>query len=773
MTCTYNYWLVALSVALAMFSAYAALDLAGRVTAARRWGRAGWLVGGAVAMGMGIWAMHYVGMLACSLPLPVLYDYPTVAVSLLAAIASSAVALFTVSREHMVAGRLLAGGLAMGGGIAAMHYIGMAAMRVPALVVYRWDRVALSVALSIAISLVALSLSFRVRQDQRTSLPKVLSALLMGSAIPLMHYTGMWAVSFHDAGQVSFSSSHAVQTSLLGVGVISSTSFSLLIIVIVAAFMDRMLSLRSLALGAAQGDLSHFRALAEAIPEIVWTASPDGMTDYCNKRWYQVTGMSEEQTLGRGWTNAIHPEDVSVRMRDWEHARKTGESFQTEYRLLDAQKNYRWYLSRASAVRDSTGAVTKWFGTCTDIEEQKHNQEILEKEIKERTLELADANTRLQEEMWDRDLARKELDQQNEAMVRDLTERSHRATLLAKMGELLQSCITKGEVFAAALGFAPRVFPVTRGALALLNSSRNLAEVIGFWAECKLPLTVFEPEDCWALRTGHPHLVLAGDSTARCRHAEGVEHTYMCIPILAQGEVLGILHFQTTDEVPTEGEADLSFKTTFAGQVGLSIANIRLRDALRTQSVKDPLTGLYNRRYLEETLEREIRRAGRAQQRLGLLILDLDHFKRFNDTYGHEAGDTVLREVGALLARSIRVEDTVCRFGGEEFVIILPTADLDAAVMRAERVGAKLRELTVLHQGQSLGILTASVGVAEFPRHGSAPKELLAAADAALYRAKEEGRDRVVSAGAPTQQESAAVAPEAGPSSELISGTML
>jgi C4-dicarboxylate-specific signal transduction histidine kinase len=120
-------------------------------------------------------------------------------------------------------------------------------------------------------------------------------------------------------------------------------------------------------------------------------------------------------------------------MRDWEHARKTGESFQTEYRLLDAQKNYRWYLSRASAVRDSTGAVTKWFGTCTDIEEQKHNQEILEKEIKERTLELADANTRLQEEMWDRDLARKELDQQNEAMVRDLTERSHRATLLAKL----------------------------------------------------------------------------------------------------------------------------------------------------------------------------------------------------------------------------------------------------------------------------------------------------------------------------------------------------
>jgi diguanylate cyclase (GGDEF)-like protein/PAS domain S-box-containing protein len=745
-TCTYNYWLVALSVALAMFSAYAALDLTGRVTAAHKWGRVVWLSGGAIAMGVGIWAMHYIGMLACSLPLPVLYDYPTVAVSLLAAIASSAVALFTASRDRMGAGQLAAGSLAMGGGIASMHYIGMSAMRIPALMVYRWDRVVFSVALAIVISLVALRLSFRVRQEKRASLRKVASAALMGSAIPLMHYTGMWAVSFRDTAQVSFSSSHAVQTSLLGVGVISSTSFFLLSIVIVAAFMDRLLSLQNEALGTAREGLSHFRILAEAIPGIVWTSSPEGLTDYCNKRWYEVTGLTEEETMGDSWRKRVHPEDLPALMTAWEQALKSGTALQTQFRLLDAEKNYRWYLSRGTAVRDSKGAVVKWFGTSTDIEEEKLNQQKLEEEIKVRTIELAEANTRLQEEMWERDAARKELDRQNEAMVLDLTERSHRATLLAKMGELLQSCIAKDEVFSAALGFAPKVFPAARGALALLNSSRNLAEVIGSWAECKLPSTTFEPEDCWALRTGHPHLVIAGDSTARCRHAEGVDHTYMCIPILAQGEVLGILHFQTTDVAPTVGEAELSFKTTFAGQVGLSIANIRLRDALRTQSVKDPLTGLYNRRYLEETLDREIRRAGRAEKPLGLLILDLDYFKKFNDTFGHEAGDTVLREVGSLLARSVRVEDTACRFGGEEFVILLPTADVHASVMRAERIGAKLRELTVLHQGQSLGILTASVGVAEFPRHGDSPKELLAAADAALYRAKEEGRDRVVRA---------------------------
>jgi diguanylate cyclase (GGDEF)-like protein len=316
--------------------------------------------------------------------------------------------------------------------------------------------------------------------------------------------------------------------------------------------------------------------------------------------------------------------------------------------------------------------------------------------------------------------------------------------MLAKMGELLQSCVTREEVFAAALGFAPRIFSLGRGAVALLNPARDLAEVIGWWAECQLPVSAFEPIACWALRTGHPHLVIAGDTTAPCRHAEGVKNTYLCVPILAQGEALGIVHFQATDESPALADSELSFKTTFAEQVGLSIANIRLREALRAQSVKDPLTGLYNRRYLQEMLEREIRRAARAEQPLGILMLDLDHFKKFNDTYGHEAGDTILREVGAFLIKSIRVEDTVCRFGGEEFVIVLPTASAEASHSRAERIRAKLRELTVLHQGLSMGKITVSIGVAALPANGTSAAELLAAADAALYRAKRAGRDQAV-----------------------------
>jgi diguanylate cyclase (GGDEF)-like protein len=274
----------------------------------------------------------------------------------------------------------------------------------------------------------------------------------------------------------------------------------------------------------------------------------------------------------------------------------------------------------------------------------------------------------------------------------------------------------------------------------------------------------FEPSACWALRTGHPHLVLAGDNTARCAHAAGIPHTYLCIPILAQGETLGILHFQATEEQPQMETSELSFKTTFAGQVGLSIANIRLREALHTQSVRDALTGLYNRRYLEEVMDREVRRAGRGQQSLSLLMLDLDHFKQFNDTYGHDAGDTVLREAATLLLKNVRAEDFVCRFGGEEFVVILPTADQAGARSRAERLRTKMKETTVMHQGKSLGIVTFSLGVATFPENGTSPKELMAAADAALYEAKRGGRDQVV-VSAPKSGEEAVTPPQAAQAS--------
>jgi diguanylate cyclase (GGDEF)-like protein/PAS domain S-box-containing protein len=491
------------------------------------------------------------------------------------------------------------------------------------------------------------------------------------------------------------------------------------------------------------GQLS-FHTAAQAAPAVLWTARPDGSVDFVSDQLYAYSGLTRGQVLNWGWTEALHPDDLPACKERWERSLREGAAYEIEYRLRRHDGVYRWFLVKGNPLRDENHRVIRWIGTTTDIEDQKHHQQMLEQQIHERTVELADANTRLQEEMVERDYARRKLDEQNERIMRDLTERSQRATLLAKMGEHMQSCITQDEVFAAALGYAPKVFPTSPGAVALFNAGRNLVEIAGQWLDCQLPITVFEPNACWALRTGHPHLVVAGDTTAPCAHAAGVKNTYLCVPILAQGEALGVLHFQATDEAPTLADSELSFKTTFAGQVGLSVANIRLREALRAQSIRDPLTGLYNRRYLTEMLERETRRAIRSEQSLGVLMLDLDHFKKFNDTYGHEAGDRVLRETASLLMKSVRAEDIVCRFGGEEFVVILPMADLQVTEARGERIRSRTRELTVLHQGQSLGMITVSVGVAVLPEHGTNPKELLEAADAALYRAKREGRDRVV-----------------------------
>ncbi len=517
-------------------------------------------------------------------------------------------------------------------------------------------------------------------------------------------------------------------------------------IAIVLSFFCRFMATQKGDLNVARQRELYFQTMAEAVPEIIWTANLDGMSDYFNRRCLEYVGLTLEGMQGTGWRVIIHPDDLDDVQSKWGTSLRTGIPFEVEYRLRAKDGSYRWFLCRANPIRNAEGEMVKWVGTCTDIEDQKQNQQILEQQILERTTQLADANAHLQQEILEKDSARRQYDWNNEQMVEELQKRSERATLLAKMGELLQSCMNLDEVFATALGFAPKIFPAARGAMALLNDSRSLAEVIGAWADCHLPAMEFEPTECWALRTGHPHLVTAGDATAPCAHAAGVKNTYLCIPILAQGETLGILHLQATDEVPELDVSELSFTTTFAAQVGWSIANIKLRDVLRTQSVRDVLTGLYNRRYLEEILDREVRRAARAAQSLGVLMIDLDHFKKFNDTYGHDAGDAVLRETGAFLIKGVRAEDFVCRFGGEEFVVILPTANLQAARARAERLRLKMKELSVIHQGKSMGMLTVSIGVAEFPEHGLSPQELMAAADAALYEAKRAGRDQVAAA---------------------------
>jgi diguanylate cyclase (GGDEF)-like protein len=244
-----------------------------------------------------------------------------------------------------------------------------------------------------------------------------------------------------------------------------------------------------------------------------------------------------------------------------------------------------------------------------------------------------------------------------------------------------------------------------------------------------------------------PHSRLA------CQHLIGPPRgPYICTPIMAQGEVLGMLHVQFGKEeqdrpaAMRQGrmESRKAWALTVTEHLSLALANLKLRETLRTQAVRDSLTGLYNRRYMEQVLDREVLRASRNRRTVGIIMLDLDHFKRFNDAYGHEAGDLLLRAVGDFLIANVRAEDIACRYGGEEFVVVLPEASLLMTQNRAQQLRKGMQSLGVNVRGELLRTVTASIGVAAFPEHGESVADLLRAADMALYAAKRQGRDRVI-----------------------------
>ncbi|HUR33184.1 MAG TPA: GGDEF domain-containing protein [Vicinamibacterales bacterium] len=224
--------------------------------------------------------------------------------------------------------------------------------------------------------------------------------------------------------------------------------------------------------------------------------------------------------------------------------------------------------------------------------------------------------------------------------------------------------------------------------------------------------------------------------------------------MMAQGDNVGVLQFnfstidaaEQCDDGGTVHSTRAWLATALAEHAALALANLRLREALRSQSIVDSLTGLFNRRYLENVLERECRRAVRSKRPLSVLMLDVDHFKQFNDTWGHEGGDAVLRELSTLMLSHFRGDDIACRYGGEEFVIVLSEATLEGAFVRAEELRREVHRLVAQHRRQPLGSITVSIGLAALPEHGVTPDALVAAADRALYEAKSAGRDRTVSA---------------------------
>ncbi len=320
---------------------------------------------------------------------------------------------------------------------------------------------------------------------------------------------------------------------------------------------------------------------------------------------------------------------------------------------------------------------------------------------------------------------------------------------LARFGELLQTCRTVDEIREGVQHALGALLPGLGGRLALFNPSQNLLAIGAHWGQHGLIAeSVFPPEDCLALRRGQAYPPAAGSEGFVCKHVQWPnpdfpDSNYLCIPLAAQGEVIGVL---TLDAMRAIDPHERRLAIAASEQLALALANMRLQDTLRTQSIRDPLTGLFNRRYLEVSFERELLRATRRKLPLAVLMLDIDHFKRFNDSHGHDAGDALLAHFAEVLKRTTRKEDIACRYGGEEFTVVLQEADETIAQQRAEHLRIATAEMSVTHRHMQLEHVTVSIGYAVFPRDGNTPEDLLRRADVALYAAKKAGRNRVVSA---------------------------
>jgi diguanylate cyclase (GGDEF)-like protein len=307
--------------------------------------------------------------------------------------------------------------------------------------------------------------------------------------------------------------------------------------------------------------------------------------------------------------------------------------------------------------------------------------------------------------------------------------------------ETLQGSESAEEVCVTTTPLLISLFPEMHGSLALLDGSTELLRKRLSFGDPESSPDSFKPSDCWALRRGRPHL--AHGASATCSHlplpAGGAGY---CVPLAPHGRLLGLLSLASPDPAALD-ERRRRLAGMVAEQVGLSLANLALREKLLEQSQVDPLTGLYNRRRMAEAFEHERRSATRDGRRFALLMADIDHFKAFNDRFGHEAGDQVLQAISDALRGAVRPGDIISRFGGEELVVLLPGTLAPEALERAEECRQAVEGLRLLHAGRDLGQVSISVGVAAYPGDGQTMDELLRHADAGLYDAKAQGRNRV------------------------------
>lgn len=491
--------------------------------------------------------------------------------------------------------------------------------------------------------------------------------------------------------------------------------------------LARRFSTSSKTLAGSERD-RRFRTLIEKSVNAIILIDVEGFVLYANPATSQILGYDLDEFVGRNCLTLIHPDDLELATTLLTQLIETpGSSMSTQFRYHHKNDSWRWVEGTLKNLLDDP-AMRAIVSSFRDITERRKMEEQASEKLT--------------------------------GWVNDVEQRAREITLLNKMGEMFQTCRTMKEAYEIVARSAQQLFPGMSGAVFMFGSPHNLVEEVMVWGDSPPNERVFVADDCWALRRGQLHCMRDPRTDLVCRHVNLggtlLPASFLCVPMMAQGQMLGILHLRSSPEanrpalpmMPQEvfPEIKQRLATTVAGHISLALANLKLRESLLVLSIHDPLTGLFNRRHMEESLERELHRAKRNQSSLGIIMLDLDHFKHFNDTFGHEAGDILLETLGRFLETHLRGEDIACRYGGEEFILMLVDASAENVQRRAEELRESVKQLRAFHGNHVLGPITISVGTSLFPNHGTSVQELLQAADSALYSAKANGRDQVKSA---------------------------
>lgn len=474
------------------------------------------------------------------------------------------------------------------------------------------------------------------------------------------------------------------------------------------------------------------RSLIEACPDAMAAISAEGRLTDVNEATVRITGVPREKLVGTDFA-AYFTEPEKARAA-YQEVFSRGSVTGFPLAIRHAWGQITEVLCNANLYRNEKNEVEGAFAVARDVTQQKHHEV--------------------------------ELNRLHAETTRTVTELKRREAEILEINELydvLQTCDSLQEAYAIVASVGARLFPNASGALAVSVSRARAMETVAEWGSEPLMTATFALDDCWALRRGQEQDVRLPNSALACRHFKAPPRApYICSPLTVRGELEGLLHLRSATDQPMS-ERQRHLLTTFGEVIKLSLSNLKLREVLRTQSIRDPLTGLSNRHYLDETLRRELCRAARRQTTLCLAMLDIDGFKGFNDSYGHDAGDAVLRALGKLFARQMRASDLACRYGGDEFILVLFDTRIEQVLTRVKQWCGEIKQMECIHEGVALPGTSVSVGLAQWPDHASSAEELVKAADRALYSAKSSGRDQVGVFGVKAPGSPQRVPPSAGP----------